>query len=127
AVDLRCWGAGRGVSTWAKMPRTVSAVAAMTVFLHRGWNRLLHLHHRHRRHQLDEAEKEDEEPGEAADDDRRVGERWHVDAPRVRIEVVAERRDDDVEALEPHPNQDQDRNHVHPAPPGPHPLPTDIH
>src|SRR5207245_2775757 len=87
------------------MPRTVSAVAAMTVSLHRRWNRFLHLHHRHRLHHLDEPEEEDEEPGEAADHDGRVSQRRHVDAPRVRVEVVAERRHDDVEALEPHADQ----------------------
>src|SRR5712692_2366111 len=100
------------VSTWAKTPRTVSVLAAMTVVLHGRGNRLLHLDDRHRWHQLDEAEEEDEEPGETADDDRRVGRRRDVDPPRVRVEVVAEGWHDDVEALEPHADEHENGDDV---------------
>src|SRR2546430_11629064 len=41
-----------------------------------------------------------------SDHDGRVGQRRHVDAPRVRVEVVAERGHDDVEALEPHRSEE---------------------
>ena len=41
-----------------------------------------------------------------------VGDRRVVGAPRVRVEVVAEAGDDDVEALEPHADQHEDRHHV---------------
>src|SRR4029453_17029834 len=101
------------VSTWANTPRMVSVVAAMPRVLHRRRDRLLHLDDRQRRHQLDEPQKKNEEPGEAADDDRGVGDGRDVDAPRVRVEVVAQRRNDDVEALEPHPDEHQDRDDVH--------------
>src|SRR5438034_2384446 len=73
----------------------------MRPVLHRRWKGLLDLDDRQRRHHLDEAEEEQKEPGEAADDDHRVGRARIVDAPRVGVEVVPERRDDDVEPLEP--------------------------
>src|SRR6185436_18639706 len=74
--------------------------------------RLLHLDDRQRRHELDEAEEEDEEPGEAADDDRGVRDRRYVDTPGGRVEVVAQGRHDDVEALEPHAYQDEYRHDI---------------
>src|SRR5207245_1617687 len=57
-------------------------------------------------------EEGNEDPREAADDDHGVGRRRHVDAPRIWIEVVAERRHDDVEALEPHADEHEDGHHV---------------
>src|SRR5436190_5262780 len=100
------------VSTWAKTPRIVSVVAGMPGVLDRCRQGFLHLDDGKRRHQLDEAEEQDEEPREAADDDGGIGDRRHVDAPRVRIEVVGQPRYDDVEALEPHPDEHQDGDHV---------------
>ena len=74
--------------------------------------RLLDLDDGERRHHADEGEEQDEEPGERPDDDRAVGDRRVIRPPRVRVEVVPEAGDDDVEALEPHPDEDEDRHHV---------------
>src|SRR2546427_175582 len=100
------------VSTWAKTPTIVSVASGMRRVPHRRRKGLLDFDDRERRHHPDEPEEQDEEPGEAADDDHRVGRARIVDAPGVGVEVVPERRDDDVEALEPHADQDENGHDV---------------
>src|SRR5258705_6518306 len=103
------------VSACAKIPRTFTGaslvVGGMTVS-HRMSERLLDLDDGERRHHADEGEEQDEEPGERPHDDGAVRDRRIVRAPGVRVEVVPEAGDDDVEALEPHADEHEDGDDV---------------
>src|SRR5215813_913623 len=109
--------ASRVVSTWANTPSTLAVAILMMPFvgvLQGMGEGLLHLHDGQRRHDPDEAQEEQEEPGEGAHDDGGVGHRWIIRAPGVGIEIEAQPRHDDVEALQPHADEDEDRDDEQP-------------